>query len=180
MFRSLLHQLCKAERSVRTKVSSTYIDMLDTYGNRNVSWHAADLRKIFTECFLEVASSKSAIMLIDALDEADVDAKNPLASYFNDLNFQLVAAKASAKVCISSRHHPALSVKGSLTICVEEHNRDDIQLFFNESLTTVEQNSKRDDISSADYERLSNIIGDKAKGIFQWGEFAQLLLFAFK
>lgn len=167
MFRSLLWQLCKSESSVKSHLATVFADKTESQGkvNRDWDWHVEELKDIFTACLGQVASEKTVMLFVDALDEAGTDQATDLATYFNHLSSKLLSQNSRAKICISCRHYPVLTSKVSLDIYVEQENHNDIETYVSDKLGTAVAQRFPDDPNS-----ISKDIAKRAVGIFQWGE----------
>lgn len=172
MFRSLLHQLCLADNVIKSDVAAIFAQMTEEQGEfgEKWDWHPKKLRQIFTNSLIKTALRRQVILFVDALDEAGENTAKDLARYFNALASQLLDKKLCAKICISARHHPILSIKISKDIFVERHNRADIQTYVRGKFGEASRALMDVSISPDDCETLAYNIGERAEGIFQWGK----------
>ncbi|CZR66003.1 uncharacterized protein PAC_15903 [Phialocephala subalpina] len=175
MFRCLLHQLCCADSSTLSNVTSIFAEKTDTQGKVEVKWdwHEEELKQIFTQLLVKVASRKQITVFIDALDEAGSENAKRLVEYFNALSAEIVMRKASAKICISCRHYPILTLKVSLDIHVEQENHGDIESYVHHELFKLAHISNRL-IEPLECEAFSKDITRRALGVFQWAWLTRL------
>ena len=162
LFRSLLHQVLQEVPRLLTRFGLLYQKKVKTEGefDRRWTWQLGELKSIFRSYLLEAARFQSIRLYIDALDEAGEDTARNLVTYFHDIIMHGQETKGLS-ICFSCRHYPLLTPPDSLSICVEEENRDGIATYVRYQL-----HHRLGDRPEAQ-ELLEEIL-TRAVGVFQW------------
>ena len=165
LFRSLLHQILgKTPDALQDLVA-----MFETKRTKNGKpgegwhWHEAELRRFFESSLPNVLQTRPVWLFVDALDECGEENAVNLVETFNELLQNLPSDSTELnqfRICFSCRHYPILHLdKGTLEICTEKENREDISTFVDSQLTSF-------------HERISStvpaLITERAAGVFMW------------
>ena len=181
MFRTLLHQLLSQVSSVRAEFR-TLCDEKKKWrveSGKNWDWRVEELRPVFSSALLAAAKSHKIRIFVDALDEASYGENNArnedrnqatqeAISFLYEINTKLLKLDAPNKICFSCRHFPIIRVEDGFEICVEDHNKDDIDSYTSAMLREriqIEAGAKEKNSILAS---LQADIVSRAEGVFMW------------
>lgn len=156
MFRSLLHQLFQQRRHLFSSFLPKYRTKRDTLPP-NWDWQEGELREYFSDIITN-ANVSSIIIFIDALDECEAEEIRSVVTFFAKLTSSAASSNCSLNVCLSSRHHPNISVPGCVEVYMENGNALDITKYV-ESQLCLESEQGTD---------FRQEIVSKASGVFLW------------
>lgn len=153
-FQSMLISKCHDETANR-RIPTSYVQdpALNLW-----EWETKHLCDVF-----RTAASSSKIkptnLFIDGLDECSATDARELVSIFQDILEKATASEWDLKICMSTRHYPAIKIPFSSEIIVEEHNSSDISTFVREKLRLLDH---------CDKEEVERSILSRVNGVFLW------------
>ena len=161
-FRSLLHQLLQQAANLLSSFASLYERKLKMEGEyeKRWKWQVGELRSHFKSYMIDATRLQPLQLYVDALDEAGEDVARNLIAYLHQIIMQSPKTNGLV-ICFACRHYPLLALPESLSICVEEENRDDIVAYVRNELDC------RGGHQTGVKELMKQIL-EKATGIFQW------------
>lgn len=156
MFRSLLCQIVQDLPELCKQVLRKDADVY-----REEGWQLELLKHLFSEAVQELASVKHVVCYIDAIDEGDESEVRDMISFMADLAAGAVQKDLRFSVCLSSRHHPKISISRSREIVLDEHqdHKEAIAGYIEKKLIIRNPHWKR---------KLARKINAKASGVFLW------------
>lgn len=163
LFRSLLFQILQRIPDSLSSHSTWFKSKCDTQGKveEKWQWQANKLQDLFKTYVTNAIEKYSLQIFIDALDECGEDVAIDLVDFFRQLMDELPHTKASFRVCFSCRHYPLVALENGLEICVEDQNREDIEIYVRNKI----ENGIQDKVMS---KKLQKDILQKSLNVFQW------------
>lgn len=134
---------------------------MDTYGKK-WTWMQGELRHAFISGITEVSKQTSVAVFIDAMDEAEEDEAIQIVDDFKHLVLKSQSSDGSLHICFACRHYPNIVLDEGATICMEQHNTDDIRTFVESKVGDVPR------LRAEEEKKLSDYISSRSNGIFQW------------
>ncbi|TVY14174.1 Ankyrin repeat domain-containing protein [Lachnellula arida] len=171
MYRTLLYQLYRKSGLARDMILEMYEEKRKAFGEV-WEWQVSDLKSLAKDVVREVAKKKEVIIFVDALDEAVDEAGEraapSLLEFFHDLNEHAAADEGclgGVKICVSCRPYPVLGWDTD-EICVEQHNKGDMERYVRERLSTglTGWGEEPEDAQRS----LVDVIVETSRGVFLW------------
>jgi len=136
-------------------------------GGHGWEWQLEEVRSLFSSLVMKMANQQRITIIVDALDEAGVEAANELLTYFHMLIQNLPKFEVDVRVCIACRHYPVMEVDiPGYTIVVDTQNRLDIGNYVKQTInSSIPVKNSRDEITRNEIIR---IISSGADSSFQW------------
>ncbi|KAH9216439.1 hypothetical protein DL95DRAFT_387779, partial [Leptodontidium sp. 2 PMI_412] len=171
MFRSLLHQILTPlavgdlSEPICSKILKAFLE--NSAGGHGWEWQLEELRTLFTNSCMAMASRRRIRIIVDALDEAGVEAAVELLTYFHVLIQDLKKLEVDIRICIACRHYPVLKIDTPrYTIAVDTQNRGDIKTYVEHKIhSSIPATNDHDETAR---ENITRIISYKAGFSFQW------------
>lgn len=156
LFRSLLHQLLRQDRSLVREFLPKCKEKRVAHGS-GWEWHLRELQDLFG---FAVTRSKGypIYVLIDALDECDESSVRQVVSFLTSSLDSARSAGSKLSIRLASRHYPNISVPRKLEIWLDGRNNNDIQTYVHAKLR----------IETDEDEELGWRVIEKASGVFLW------------
>ncbi|KAH7007260.1 hypothetical protein EDB80DRAFT_842532 [Ilyonectria destructans] len=132
LFRSLLHQILPYHRQHLPEFCNMWEQTWgsDKLADMDLPWEEAEL-KTFLRMIFSHQPAKPTLIFIDALDECDSIILLSQVFFWEDLTKSAFVAGIDLRVCLSSRHFPAVSLDCPI-ITVENNNRRDLERYVRE------------------------------------------------
>lgn len=156
LYLSVLHQILKHDPNALAYLLPEYLERKKGKREDRVEW-TEEVLKDYVSRVCRRGISMPVLVFIDALDECTDPEISRLVEFFQALVEQKKDAKASLRVCISSRHCPRPPTFGYPEITVEHHNADDIYTYIDTEL----KNHKS-------LLELRDQIFERSSGVFLW------------
>ncbi|KAK6342187.1 hypothetical protein TWF730_001666 [Orbilia blumenaviensis] len=127
MLRSLLYQLLDSDPKAYDRFVPYFVDKEKKHG-RSLEWCEGGLESILMD--LIPSFGQPVVFLVDALDECDESEVRKVISFFELLSSKATSASENLqllRICLSSRHYPAIIMVKRLDLIVEkryEHDKD--------------------------------------------------------
>jgi ankyrin repeat protein len=136
-------------------------------GGHGWEWQLEEVRSLFSSLVMTMANRRRIRIIVDALDEAGVEAANELLTYFHRLIQNLPKFEADVRICIACRHYPVMEVDiPGYTIVVDTQNRLDIGKYVQQTINSnIPVKNSRDEITRNEIIRM---ISSGAGSSFQW------------
>jgi hypothetical protein len=171
LLKTLLHQLLSL-------CEKTFVHFCDVYsvkagqlesGASAIDWDVVELQDMLIR-FCSEPRKNPIYLFIDALDECDATGDGEcdgrsVAVFLRRLTEIAYEHRCNLNVCMSSRRHPAVSIRNCAELTMDTLNRDDIQRYVDRELTQVDANP----IAMA---TLRTELAARAGGIFLWVQLA--------
>ncbi|KAK6542336.1 hypothetical protein TWF694_006295 [Orbilia ellipsospora] len=154
MLRSLLYQLLERDPQSCDRFMPLFLDKRKKHAG-GWEWHPGELKSFFVE--LVSYCSSPVVLFVDALDECDEAEVRAVVSFLETLALVSTKSGTSLKICLSSRHYPAIAMAKMLELVVEqqdEHNQD-ITIYVKDKLRIQDKDIVKETLLKAD-------------GIFLW------------
>lgn len=163
IYRSLLHQLLPYCPGPLAKLTKVFMDRTNIRGkfDKKWTWEEGELRNFFNATILAESLQRSITAFIDALDEMDEQSAVDLIANFERLQSKDIPRHSKFRLCFSCRYYPNLAKEGSLSIAVEKENARDINSLIKTHVAAIK-------FGLSDRETITNLIIERANGIFQW------------
>lgn len=160
LYRTLLHQLLPHFPEHLRDLTTTYKTKTELNGKEGIKWRWSEqqLREVFSRILSTKTPKCPVTVFVDALDEMGQDCATRLIHDIGKITIQSIG---SVKVCFSCRCYPILVDNTTLSIEVDQENREDIR-----KLVNMHGGIKQ--LAEPDRDLLKEIIVKKANGIFQW------------
>ncbi|KAK5089797.1 hypothetical protein LTR70_006171 [Exophiala xenobiotica] len=159
LYRSLVHQLLSALPHIGQSFVERFASKIrtDTFDE----WTELELQNFLFDVVRSDQPPKLCIF-VDALDEGREDDIRDMVAFLERLVMHASSPGESLRICLSSRHYPFISIKGKLSLTVEDEteHRHDIELYVRESLVPEDDSSPMDE--------LRELICHKSQRIFLW------------
>ncbi|KAH7175771.1 hypothetical protein EDB81DRAFT_836086 [Dactylonectria macrodidyma] len=163
LFRALLHQLLSRVPDALPDLVAHFQQQCETRGKpgEGWQWHPRELQRFFESSLLKVLKTRPFWLFIDALDECGEKTAVKLVEEFKSLLQRLLSIGLKhIHICFTCRHYPILpDLDGTLQICTEKENREDISTFVQDKLSSF-----RGRTSST----IPELITNRADGVFMW------------
>ena len=171
MFRSLLHQILTPlivgdlVEPICNQILKAFLE--NSAGGHGWEWQLEEVRPLFSSLVMTIANRRRVRIIVDALDEAGVEAANELLTYFHRLIQNLPKFKVDVRICIACRHYPVMEVDiPGYTIVVDTQNRLDIVKYVEQMINSnIPVKTNRDEITRNEIIRM---ISSRAGSSFQW------------
>ncbi|KAK4033680.1 hypothetical protein C8A01DRAFT_39872 [Parachaetomium inaequale] len=162
LFRSILHQICVQDSTVRAEFLSLYEERLrKTTPGDEWSWAELELqafmRRIFRDC-----KPRRSFLFIDALEECELQTVREVVYFLAKVAKSAVESGLCLNICLSSRHYPTISVPNCLEIVVETGNGPDIAAYIRDRFSFAPSSE------ASSVAKLQSTITEKAAGVFLW------------
>jgi energy-coupling factor transporter ATP-binding protein EcfA2 len=162
LFRSILHQMCVQDRTVRAEFFNFYEERLrKTTPGDQWSWAELELqafmRRIFREC-----KPRRTFLFIDALDECELQTVRKVVYFLAGVAKSALESGLCLNICLSSRHYPTISVPNCLEIVVDTGNGSDIATYIRDRFSFAPSSE------ASMVAKLQSTIMEKAAGVFLW------------
>lgn len=164
LYRSLLHQLCCCVRHVCGDLFQAFRKRQKERGNVEGKWDwmRGEVRLAFISGLTEASKTNSFAILVDGLDEAGEDDAIQIVDDFRQILRQSGTSGGNLHISFACRHYPGIVLDGGATICIEQHNADDIKTFVRDKVKGVPK------LDFEQQETLARHISSRSSGIFQW------------
>lgn len=157
MYRALLHQIMSVRVGARKIFLEEFRFKINASGIE--TWSETEIQN-FMITLADTKNLPSLAIFIDALDEDDGDDVQQMVNFFEDLQQRVYCAEGDLRICLSSRHYPHITVKGSSVILEDQQGHsDDITRYVRTRLLGKESYRKF---------KLQERIMKKAAGVFLW------------
>jgi hypothetical protein len=158
LYRSLLHQLFQKIPETKEGLEWMTVDGAKTV-QRN-GWQDASLKQTLAHA-VQKLGGRSLTIFVDALDECNQDQVADMVSFFEELCDNTNKGQSSLRVCLSSRHYPAVTIQHGIEVILEHESghTDDIQQYIKSKLRIPKSNKA---------DSLRQEIITKSSGIFLW------------
>lgn len=157
MCRSLLHQILQQDHSALQDFLRQYIRKKETEIMSN--FREGELRALISS-FLCRQTSRSIVLVVDALDECDEQEVRAVVNYLRELTDHAYTAGNDMSVCMSSRRYPTISVARCPEIDIEEGNRSDVSRYVHHKILSHADGSIPKSLAIA--------VDKKASNVFLW------------
>ena len=156
LFRSLLHQILQQNRDLLSKMTHLYGMKCQIDGEfaKKWEWQTNELQNFFKSNVVDASRTQQIRIYIDALDECGEDVAIDLVEFFR-------CFAAPVSICFSCRHYPFVALEDGDEICVEDENKQDVDIYVQEK---IEAHIHRTDIART----LRNEVVSRSQGNFQW------------
>ncbi|KFY10214.1 hypothetical protein V491_07762 [Pseudogymnoascus sp. VKM F-3775] len=167
MLRTVLYHLISQSSSARFIFRKLYNEK-KSFGqySKNWDWHETELRQVLKTALIEAAKSQDISIIIDALDEAEDEARS-IAVYIHEVYTVLQKSASRIRICFSCRNYPIVSLNVGLELYMEDENKNDILAYVNKELAKHihghSRPSREDDLKLLQCE-----ISSRASGVFLW------------
>ncbi|KAK3899526.1 hypothetical protein C8A05DRAFT_36854 [Staphylotrichum tortipilum] len=159
--RSILHQICLEDSSVRAQFLQLYRARSRATPNQDWSWTQVELQN-FTRSIFRVAKPRPTFVFVDAIDECNTQTARELVYFLSACGKAAWQNGHCLNICMSSRHYPEISVPNCPDIIAEGSNKKDIDTYIRDKFSFVPP----DETSTAS--ELAASIAEKAAGVFLW------------
>lgn len=153
-FRCILYQLLQQNRDLLYKVTKRFIDKFS--GQGKVEWRDAELQRTARQV-LKGLASKRIFIFVDSLDACEEDDLYDVKSFIIQSSDNALRADGCLKVFVSSRYYRQINIPQALIVSAEDGNRNDIDCYIRRACR-----------EEPALECVSEMLLDKAKGIFLW------------
>jgi ankyrin repeat protein len=162
LFRSILHQICVQDRTVRA-------EFLDLYKSRSrratlaeeLSWTQSELQAFIRRVFRE-GKPRQSFIFIDALDECELQAVRDVVYFFAEIAKLALEHGLCLNICLSSRHYPTIGLPHCPEVIVEAGNEADIAAYIRDRFSFAPPSE------ASIVAKLQSSIAEKAAGVFLW------------
>jgi ankyrin repeat protein len=136
-------------------------------GGHGWEWQLEEVRSLFSSLVMTMTNRRRIRIIVDALDEAGVEAANELLTYFHRLIQNLPKFEVDVRICIACRHYPVMEVDiPGYTIVVDTQNRLDIVKYVQQTINSnIPVKIGSDEITRNEIIRM---ISSRAGSSFQW------------
>ena len=167
MLRTISHNLVSQSNSARFVFRKFYNEKksFGQYG-KNWDWYEAELRRVLKTALIEAAKSQDISIIIDALDEAEDEARF-IAAYIYEVYEVLQKSASQTRICFSCRNYPIVSLNVGLELYMEDENKNDILAYVNKELAKHIHGHRRPSRED-DLKLLQCEISSRASGVFLW------------
>jgi hypothetical protein len=127
LFRSLLHQMCFQDSSIR----ASFVDLSQEHQRKGAirdGWPQPELEAFIRRIFRH-GNPRRTFLFVDALDECDERTVRRVVYFFAETAKAASESGRHLSICLSSRHYPTISVPNCPEIIVEESNGSDIAAY---------------------------------------------------
>ena len=162
LFRSILHQILDQSPELLQSFARLYLRKCKSQGKagKDWEWHIAELQEYLETVFPALTKERPLRLFVDALDECGEKSAKELVKYFHRW-IHSSPGKMALNIIFSCRHYPLIALGDGLTICVEDENHEDIEIFVRGEIELQ--------VPGAEEARdLAEQILERASGIFQW------------
>lgn len=160
MYRAIVYQMLELLTDLKKSFLEMFIGKDTSYGN--IEWKIPELQTFL----LSVAQKRSLLHLclfIDALDEDETQDVRRMVAFLQDFVKEDTkgCTKNLFRVCLSSRHFPQITIKGGLSLILEQQtgHQEDIRRYIREKLVVEEEDLAQ---------RLTTTIQARSSQIFLW------------
>lgn len=167
MLRSPLWQILNSQPAASLQIDHSFQQKLNFRPPKDIVWSVEELEHSLIQVLQDLSRSAKISTVIDALDETDPQDSSHVIQYFHRIHGHVVSGKAPVKLCVSSRHYPAVVVTNATReIVVESNDGHDITRLIQDQLGVYRQN-----LGTAHHAPLDEAtlwLSSRAMGLFQW------------
>ena len=140
LLRSILYQLIDANPRLYDYIDLAFGRKLKNTADGIITWYKEELKEIL-RYLIKCDHFQSTFLLIDGLDECDGEFEaRRLVSFLEDLSVAAVQWKRELRICISSRHYPAINIrKLEVVIDTQPEHHDDIAKYIEDKLVAKDR-----------------------------------------
>jgi len=159
LYRSLVHQLLSTLPHIGQSFVERFASKIRT--DSFDEWTELELQNFLLDVVRSDQPPKLCIF-VDALDEGREDDIRDMIAFLERLVMHASSPGESLRICLSSRHYPFISIKGKLSLTVEDEteHRHDIELYVRESLMPEDDSPQTNE--------LRELVCLKSQRIFLW------------
>lgn len=121
-----------------------------------------EVRLAFISGVTEASKTNSFAILVDGLDEAGEDDAIQIVDDFRQILRQSGTSGGNLHISFACMHYPGIVLDDGATICIEQHNADDIKTFVRDKVKDVPK------LDFEQQETWARHISSRSSGIFQW------------
>lgn len=162
LLRSVLHQICLQDKTIRVAFLNLYEERRRwAMPGIELLWDQSELQAFLRRIFRQ-GKPRPTFLLIDALDECDEKTVRELVYFFAGLARSALDNDRCLNICFSSRHYPTISLPNCPEIVVENRNESDIATYVRDRFSFAPPSE------ATVVAELESCIIERASGVFLW------------